>query len=346
MDPPTANVTDRSFPFLDLPPELRVMVYERIPREVNQTRLFICEGGQVPRTSNSYGKLNTTLVSHSTSTAILATCRVISIEANNIVKATMQNWVADQGIAFISNMIDGTVEILIRCIISRYRRIAKDERVHEGCATDESGLWIYSQDSYEFGKDWLFQECPDTAITRQLTHLADKFQKLSSPSTYLNYHRAHNLYRHHQAFEENLPDILKFIDHAARILLWYNRYMQSLDASVMPFMPIRIVVQHTYRLFRTFYPRGVARIVRREGLLQEGGQDLKRTTNALLSGYGELCRAYRLNLVIAGWVCNKMGLRKSVVPSQPANYRHPTQPDQYQFLPPMSRKMWEEQWFA
>jgi hypothetical protein len=175
MDLPTTTVTGESFRFLDLPTELRMMVYESIPREIKHIRLLTREAHWTKDKSSKVGELETTLVSHSMSTAILGTCRQISIEANDVVKATMQNWVADQGIGFISNMIDGTVDAMLRCIISRFCWIVKDEEL-ECHILGNCGFSKRLEDSYEYGKFWLDWECPDAVTTRQLHHSARQIQ--------------------------------------------------------------------------------------------------------------------------------------------------------------------------
>jgi hypothetical protein len=153
-----------------------------------------------------------------------------------------------------------------------------------------------------------------------------------------------------------MPEILNFIDHAAHVLLWHNRYRQSRDESAMPYLPIRVVVQHTHQLFRAVWTRDKARKARSDGLSEKGCQILKYTTSVFLSKLEEFCQAYRIQFSIAGWLEGGTAASKDVIPWQPADYHDPFRwppssslppgyPLQAHFLPPMNQEMWEAQWF-
>jgi hypothetical protein len=153
-----------------------------------------------------------------------------------------------------------------------------------------------------------------------------------------------------------MPEILNFIDHAARVLLWHNRYRRSRDESAVPYLPIRVVVQHTHRLFRAAWTRDKARKARRDGLSEKGCQILKYTTSVFLYKLEEFYQAYRIQFSIAGWLEGGTAASKDVIPWQPADYHDtfrwppssslpPGYPLQANFLPPMNEEMWEAQWF-
>jgi len=74
--------TTKSFPFLSLPKEIRLMVYERIPIQVEE-RSFSCNG------ASDYGGsflCNFSLIDRTTTTAILSTCREIRDEATKVIE--------------------------------------------------------------------------------------------------------------------------------------------------------------------------------------------------------------------------------------------------------------------
>ncbi|PVI01099.1 hypothetical protein DM02DRAFT_613852 [Periconia macrospinosa] len=73
-----------SFPFMQLPKAIRLMVYERIPREVKHVRLH------VPSFDEAI------LVHHFTHTAILATCRQVHSEAIIYIRRTLQHFILEQ----------------------------------------------------------------------------------------------------------------------------------------------------------------------------------------------------------------------------------------------------------
>ncbi|KAF2108792.1 hypothetical protein BDV96DRAFT_586671 [Lophiotrema nucula] len=76
--------------FLDLPKEIRLMIYERLPRTIRHTTLTVHEG------------ISATLIQPTTPTSILATCRQINDEAQGIVKNTVDKWVLSSGIKVIT----------------------------------------------------------------------------------------------------------------------------------------------------------------------------------------------------------------------------------------------------
>jgi hypothetical protein len=92
MRPPAVDMVDddrlpesgSTFHFLDLPKEIRFMIYERPPRTANHTTT-IARDTDVDNTMNA-PSLN--LNSHSTSTGILGTCRQIHLEALSLGNAT------------------------------------------------------------------------------------------------------------------------------------------------------------------------------------------------------------------------------------------------------------------
>ncbi|KAF2650800.1 hypothetical protein K491DRAFT_682715 [Lophiostoma macrostomum CBS 122681] len=75
-------MADQPFRFLDLPPELRLMVYERLPRKIKHRRI-------TEKTNNDY----VILIDKSIPTSILATCKQIYDEAIHIVSEAIRDFI-------------------------------------------------------------------------------------------------------------------------------------------------------------------------------------------------------------------------------------------------------------
>jgi hypothetical protein len=85
------------FRFLDLPKDIRLMVYERLARSAKHTTM---------NKKSHEGWI--TLISHSISIAVLGTCRQIHQEALPLVNKAIREWVGDGGVKIISTTeLDG-----------------------------------------------------------------------------------------------------------------------------------------------------------------------------------------------------------------------------------------------
>lgn len=78
-----ANKTSQSFRFLDLPAELRIMIYKLMPNYTFRTRY-------VKRNSNGDTTSSFTIIRYTAPTAMLATCKMVKNEAEAIILKTTQ----------------------------------------------------------------------------------------------------------------------------------------------------------------------------------------------------------------------------------------------------------------
>ncbi|KAF2870547.1 hypothetical protein BDV95DRAFT_63297 [Massariosphaeria phaeospora] len=76
-------VPTRPFPFLKLPPEIRFLVYEQLPRIIHHHHISIDN------------RVSLILVTRSIPTSILATCKTVHAEANQIVQSAARRFILE-----------------------------------------------------------------------------------------------------------------------------------------------------------------------------------------------------------------------------------------------------------
>lgn len=139
----------KSIQFLDLPKDVRLMIYERLPRTIKHVTFKTSSTTTLPDRAN----LEVTLVVRSTPTSILATCWKIYDEAHNIVKKAVEHWVLDGGVKLIyDNELPSTsaIEIIISAALEQcYAMMAvkKDNVPKAGSKWKEE--WKRSAEKYE-----------------------------------------------------------------------------------------------------------------------------------------------------------------------------------------------------
>ncbi|KAI4954105.1 hypothetical protein J4E91_001815 [Alternaria rosae] len=85
------QVLDQPFRFLDLPKEVRFIVYENLPRTISNTTIEPLPGNYPPsRTTPSF-----TLIYRSTNTSILCVCKEIHDEAAPLVHKTIRDFILE-----------------------------------------------------------------------------------------------------------------------------------------------------------------------------------------------------------------------------------------------------------
>lgn len=81
-------MSTEAFPFLELPPEIRLMVYERLPRSIKHVHVKI---NDLP--SQAEAERSLTFVTRSVPVSILCTCRLICKESHAIVSKLVASFI-------------------------------------------------------------------------------------------------------------------------------------------------------------------------------------------------------------------------------------------------------------
>ncbi|KAF2655958.1 hypothetical protein K491DRAFT_692462 [Lophiostoma macrostomum CBS 122681] len=107
------------FRFMDLPQELRFMVYERLPREITHCHVAVDSG---LRGNSSELTESATVVIRRTTTSILVVSKTIHEEASPIVQRTIRSFILEKNPKLSSSYVDayGLVPALVRSVINSF----------------------------------------------------------------------------------------------------------------------------------------------------------------------------------------------------------------------------------
>jgi hypothetical protein len=106
---------DHAFRFMDSPVDLRLIVYEWIPRVVKHTPLQLTSPLAGDNTSTGLPEL--ILITRHVSTAILATCSMVHTEADSIVKRLLKTFILEQEPKIVIR-IDSTLNLICAIVSS------------------------------------------------------------------------------------------------------------------------------------------------------------------------------------------------------------------------------------
>jgi hypothetical protein len=332
-----ANVKgDKPFPFMRLPKDIRLMVYERLPRTVKHVRIGNCH---FQNPADTITDTTTILVVRSTSTMIVATCQEVYDEARSIVHKTIEQWVLEGGVKLVWTMDSGVhvnMPLVLWAVLLRLSKMLKQK--DPSLASDDLvGVLknVYSENTLRFcpqSTGSKLQEMYDAELEQSL--LRAQYRIFKRPMRRQD--ETHGLVSY-TSFHENISAVLSFIDKAARCL-FHTMNMPGDSSNAQKTIKVILRLQHHPLLVTSW------------DMFHIYLDNLDRIRD-LVQLYGKL----GVTLCCAGGIGRELPLRTGTAPYHVGAEPDPDASDEglmtirglegvVDFLPPMHLSEWDAEW--
>ncbi|KAF2125009.1 hypothetical protein P153DRAFT_118004 [Dothidotthia symphoricarpi CBS 119687] len=149
--------SSQPFRFLDLPKELRLMVYERLPRATKHYPIVASR----TRSTSCPHNASMILVKRAVSTTILLTCKQINSEADHLIQRSIRDFILTHTPKVIMNTeachdsCASDQMASLECFVDAVERLSKAVRVSNRVSSSSNIMLItYTQTTESERKDW------------------------------------------------------------------------------------------------------------------------------------------------------------------------------------------------